>query len=209
MGVLTILILELCLISLYQQDNMLDRIPIAVDWFIYSLLVDRFLGVILYESLPWPLSIDPFSGDSLVWDIPLLGLELCLIFAVLISYWIGEMREKKGRIPEKGTAAGVRVLSVTLLSTGVAGILAILFTINYGLKKKEPAAVGMAILGMAMSVVSVGNWVDGLSGVVGEVYISMGMILLVMLASTLLVGGDRWSGMLSTHAHILLIVGPI
>ena len=119
------------------------------------------------------------------------------------------MREKKGRIPEKGTAAGVRVLSVTLLSTGAAGILAILFTINYGLKKKEPAAVGMAILGMAMSVVSVGNWVDGLSGVVGEVYIAMGMILLVMLASTLLVGGDRWSGMLSTHAHILLIVGPI
>ena len=79
---------------------------------------------------------------------------------------------------------------MTLLSTGVAGILAILFTINYGLKKKEPAAVGMAILGMAMSVVSVGNWVDGLSGVVGEVYIAMGMILLVMLASTLLVGGD-------------------
>ena len=70
MGVLTILILELCLISLYQQDNMLDRIPIAVDWFIYSLLVDRFLGVILYESLPWPLSIDPFSGDSLLWELP-------------------------------------------------------------------------------------------------------------------------------------------
>ena len=102
MGVLTILIMELCLISLYQQDNMLDRIPIAVDWFIYSLLVDRFLGVILYESLPWPLSIDPFSGDSLVWDLPLLGLELCLIFAVVISYWIGEMRAKKEEDSRKG-----------------------------------------------------------------------------------------------------------
>lgn len=209
MGVLTILILELCLISLYQQDNMLDRIPIAVDWFIYSLLVDRFLGVILYESLPWPLSIDPFSGDSLLWELPLLGLELCLIFAVTIGKWIGEMRTERGRVPENGTVAGVRVLSITLLSTGVAGILAILFTMNYGWKRKEPSAVGMAILGMAMSVVSVGNWVDGISGVVGEVYIAMGMILLAMLASTLLIGGDRWSGMLSTHAHILLIIGPI
>ena len=78
MGVLTILILELCLISLYQQDNMLDRIPIAVDWFIYSLLVDRFLGVILYESLPWPLSIDPFSGDSLLWELPFLDWNCAL-----------------------------------------------------------------------------------------------------------------------------------
>ena len=80
---------------------------------------------------------------------------------------------------------------------------------NYGWKLKEPSAVGMAILVMAMSLVSVGNWVDGISGVVGEVYIAMGMILLAMLASTLLIGGDRWSGMLSTHAHILLIIGPI
>ena len=209
MGVLTILLAELCLISLYQQDNMLDRIPIAVDWFVYSVLADRFLGVILYESLPWPLRVDPFSGDSLEWMLPLLGLEICLIFAILINYWIGEMRTKKGRESEKGSAFGVRVLSVTMLSTGVAAVLAILFAINYGLKKKDPTAVGMAILGMALSMVSIGSWVDGVSGITGEVYIAMGVILLAMLISTLLTGGDIWSGMLSTHAHIFLIIGPI
>ena len=209
MGVLTILIMELCLISLYQQDNMLDRIPIAVDWFIYSLLADRFLGVILYESMPWPLRVDPFSGDSLEWEIPLLGLELCLLLAVLVSYWIGELRENKGREHEHGIAVGMRSLTVILLSTGIAAIVAILYSINYGWRRKLPDAVGIAILGMAMSMISIGSWAVSISGITGEIYILMGIILLVMLASTLLTKGDRWSGMLSTNAHLLLIVGSI
>ena len=62
MGVLVILVVELSLNFLYQQDNMLDRIPIAIDWIIYPLLADRILGAILYESMPWPLSIGSFSG---------------------------------------------------------------------------------------------------------------------------------------------------
>ena len=89
MGVLVVLIVELSLISLYQQDNMLDRIPIAIDWIVYPLLADRILGAILYESMPWPLSVDPFSGEDMEWKGPLMALEICLIGLVVTSYWIG------------------------------------------------------------------------------------------------------------------------
>ena len=47
LAVHTILILLLVVISLVHQKNLLDRISIAIDWFVFSLLSVRVLGAML------------------------------------------------------------------------------------------------------------------------------------------------------------------
>ena len=209
MGVLVVLIVELSLISLYQQDNMLDRIPIAIDWIIYPLLADRILGAILYESMPWPLSVDPFSGEDMEWKGPLMALEICLIGLVVTSYWIGNLRSTKGREAEDGFSLGFRGVSVTLLSVGFASIIVIISTLMEGWRRSQPNAVGMGILCIALAILSIESWFDGFSGIVGGLYGSLGVVLLVLLVCTIPMKGERWSVMLAINAHVLLILGLI
>ena len=209
MGVLVVLIVELSLISLYQQDNMLDRIPIAIDWIIYPLLADRILGAILYESMPWPLSVDPFSGEDMEWKGPLMALEICLIGLVVTSYWIGNLRSTKGREAEDGFSLGFRGASVTLLSVGFASIIVVISTLMEGWRRNQPNAVGMGILCIALAILSIESWFDGFSGIVGGLYGSLGVVLLVLLVCTIPMKGERWSVMLAINAHVLLILGLI
>ena len=86
LAVVVIIVVELVAISLFQQENLLDRIPVAIDWLILPLFVDRLIGSLLYESLPWPLTVDPFTGDSLEWKLPLLLLEFVLVIAVIADF---------------------------------------------------------------------------------------------------------------------------
>ncbi|MCH1592310.1 MAG: hypothetical protein L7R66_04885 [Candidatus Thalassarchaeaceae archaeon] len=209
MGILTILIVELSLISLYQQDNMLDRIPIAIDWIIYSLLFDRILGAILYESMPWPLSIDPFSGEAMEWKAPLLGLELCLLGIVLVGFWIGNLRLSKGREEEDGFTLGARSVSIVLLSSGIGAFFAVISVLYDGWRRSQPSAVGMAILGSAMTILSISNWIEGVSEIISELYILSGVILLILLISTVPLKGEKWTMTLAFNAHLLLIVGAL
>tara|TARA_Y100000768_G_scaffold252279_1_gene191676 strand:- start:264 stop:2354 length:2091 start_codon:yes stop_codon:yes gene_type:complete len=207
MGVLVILVVELSLISLYQQDNMLDRIPIAIDWIIYPLLADRILGAILYESMPWPLSIDPFFGDLVEWKGPLIALEICLIGLVVTSFWIGNLRTSKGRDSESGFSLGFRGISVAILSVGFATILVIVTTLKSGWARNQSNAVGMGVLSIALAVVSIESWFEGFSGIVGDLYSILGMTLLILLACTIPMKGERWSMMLAVNSHVLLILG--
>lgn len=209
MGVLVVLIVELSLISLYQQDNMLDRIPIAIDWIIYPLLADRILGAILYESMPWPLSVDPFSGEVMEWKGPLMALEICLIGLVVTSYWIDNLRSTKGREAEDGFSLGFRGVSVTLLSVGFASIIVVISTLMEGWRRNQPNAVGMGILCIALAILSIESWFDGFSGIVGGLYGSLGIVLLILLVCTIPMKGERWSVMLAINAHVLLILGLI
>ena len=207
MGVLVILVVELSLISLYQQDNMLDRIPIAIDWIIYPLLADRILGAILYESMPWPLSIDPFSGDLVEWKGPLMALEICLVGLVVTSFWIGNMRTSKGRGSESGFSLGFRGISVAILSVGFATIIVIITTLRSGWARNQSNAVGMGVLSIALAIVSIESWFEGFTGIVGDLYSILGLALVILLVCTIPMNGERWSMMLAVNSHVLLISG--
>ncbi len=209
MGVLVILVVELSLISLYQQDNMLDRIPIAIDWIIYPLLADRVLGAILYESMPWPLSVDPFSGELVEWKGPLMALEICLVGLVVISFWISNMRASKGRESESGFSLGFRGISVTILSVGFASIIVIITTLRNGWARNQSNAVGMGILSVALAIVSIESWFEGFTGIVGDLYSILGVALVILLVCTIPMNGERWSMMLAVNSHVLLILGLI
>jgi hypothetical protein len=104
MAVLVVLMVELVAISLIGQDRLLDRIPIALDWIVLPLLAGRMLGAVMVEALPYPLTIDPFGGNTIEWGIPWMLLESVLVLVVLVDIWVDRKRESLGRGDWKGSA---------------------------------------------------------------------------------------------------------
>jgi len=209
MAVVVVIVVELVVISLFQQKNMLDRIPIAIDWLILPLLVDRLIGSLLYESLPWPLTVDPFSGgSSLEWEIPLFLLEVVLIIAVIADFLIDDLRKSKGRKDMKGGAGrGGRAIAVVILSFGPAGVLAVASAIVQGLKREQPNSVGIAIPGIVLVIISTSNWDVWFNPPLGASSATLGTIAMLLCILTVPAKKGEWSAMLASNGHLLIVVG--
>ena len=74
-SILAVIIMQLVIISTMYQDNLIDRIPVAIDWFLIPLLINRIVGTLMNESLPFPFTVNPFheigDGDNfLQWGFP-------------------------------------------------------------------------------------------------------------------------------------------
>jgi len=209
MAVVVVIVVELVAISLFQQKNMLERIPIAIDWLILPLLVDRLIGSLLYESLPWPLTVDPFSGGvSLEWEVPLLLLEAVLIMAVIADFLIDGLRSSKGRTDLKGGAGrGGRAIAVVILSFGPAGMLAVISAIVQGLKREQPNSVGIAIPGIVLVLISTSNWDVWFGPPIGASSVTLGSIAMLLCILTVPTKKEEWSAMLASNGHLLIVVG--
>ena len=126
LAVVTILILQFVIISLYQRDNLLDRIPIAIDWFVLPLVLGRIAGALLVESLPFPFTVNPFDGGLIGWQIPWFLLEALLILTIVIDLMIDLRRSSVGRDTHLSSSGrGLRALGYVMVSWGPAGILAV------------------------------------------------------------------------------------
>ena len=139
--------------------------------------------------MPWPLSIDPFSGDIIEWKGPLMALEICLISLVVTSFWIGNLRASKGGSLESGFSLGLRGISVAILSVGFATIIVIITTLRSGWARNQSNAVGMGVLSIALAIVSIENWFEGFTGIVGDLYSIIGMTLVILLICTIPMNG--------------------
>ena len=85
----------------------------------------------------------------------------------------------------------------------------VISTLLEGWRRKQPNALGMGILSIALAILSIESWFDGFSGIVGDLYGSLGIVLLILLVCTIPMKGERWSVMLAINAHLLLILGLI
>ncbi|MAZ23842.1 MAG: hypothetical protein CMB22_03420 [Euryarchaeota archaeon] len=208
MAVVVVIVVELVAISLFQQENMLDRIPIAIDWLIISLFVDRLIGSLLYESLPWPLTVDPLTGDLLEWKLPLLLLEAVLVIAVIADFWIDNLRTSRGRVESKGgSGRGGRAIAVVMLSFGLAGAMAICSAIIQGLKREQQNSVGLAIPGVILVMLAVRNWIDSVSSIITEASVTLGAIAILLCVLTVPTKKGDWALMLAANGHLLIVIG--
>ena len=147
-SILAIIIMELVIISTFYQDNLIDRIPVAIDWFLVPLLINRIVGTLMNESLPFPFTVNPFheigDGDNfLQWGFPWILLEFLLIMALICDFWIVNKREKRYENSDIRSNRGVRNLAVVMISFGPAGILAAFSTIRQGFLSKQTTTTGM------------------------------------------------------------------
>jgi len=213
-SILAIIIMELVIISTFYQDNLIDRIPVAIDWFLVPLLINRIVGTLMNESLPFPFTVNPFheigDGDNfLQWGFPWILLEFLLIMALICDFWIVNKREKRYENSDIRSNRGVRNLAVVMISFGPAGILAAFSTIRQGFLSKQTTTTGMGILGIIFAAYAFGAWSGDILEIVPKMTLIMGIVLLIALSATSKFGKERWSMVLVIDSHILIIGGLI
>jgi len=208
--VVSILIIIFCIISIWKKKNLLDRIPIATDWFVLPLSLGIIMGAIMVESLPAPFTIDPLDGDILEWKLPLLLLESILILIIGIDLWVGTKRNNVGRDSHQSSSGrGFRVLSYAILSWGPAAILAVLNAIYQGYNKKQVEAVGIAVLIAPITLISLSNSIPDLRNIIPEFSFLLGIIMMIVIGSSIPLRNGHWTMMAVIDSHILMIVGML
>ena len=208
MAVLSIIILLMVVISLIRQSNLMERIPIAIDWFIGSLFCSRLIGSLIGEALPLPLSIDPVAGDFLEWKLPLYLLEALLISATLVSFWIEEKRRLSGR-NQSGLWIGFRCLAIVSLSFGPAGLIAAAIACYQSWKTSLPVGFGWSFIGGVLALISFSSWIVEVQDTLAEVILISGLGLILACALSVPLNGAKWTITLATDAHLLIIAGAI
>jgi hypothetical protein len=210
MAAVAVLILVLVLISLVHQDNLLDRIPIAIDWLILPLLAARVLGALVGESLPMPLGVNPFEGDPLDWKGPWYLLEVLLVLCVAGNFWIDERRDLLGRDDgPKGVGIGFRCLAVVLLSFGPAGLLAALSASFRSWRLAQPSGLGLALPSGVLAVLAVGSWNDAVNNAIPGFVFALGVLLIVLCGLTVPLRAGTWTMTLAVDGHLFVVSGAL
>ncbi|HJL55406.1 MAG: hypothetical protein QGH57_03765 [Candidatus Thalassarchaeaceae archaeon] len=210
MAVVTVLILVLVLISLVHQKNLLERIPIAIDWLVLPILTARILGSLVVGSLPMPLGIDPFEGNPLEWRGPWYLLESILIICVAGNFWIDERRAQLGRGDgPKGMGIGLRCFAIVLLSFGPAGLLAVLSASFRSWKLAHPSGLGLALPSGVLAVLAVGSWNDAVLDMVPSFVFILGMSLIALCGLTVPLRAETWTMTLAVNGHLFVVSGAL
>jgi hypothetical protein len=206
--------MELVIISVLYQDNLIDRIPVAIDWFLIPLLINRIVGTLMNESLPFPFTVNPFNEtmnkDSfLQWEFAWILLEFLLIMALICDFWIVNKRNVRYKENDIKSNRGVRNLAIVMISFGPAGILAAISTIRQGFVSKQTTTTGMGILSIILAMYAFGAWSNSILQNVPYLTLILGTILLIALSMTSKFRKERWSMVLTIDSHILIIGGLI
>ena len=214
LAILAVIIMELVIISVLYQDNLIDRIPVAIDWFLIPLLINRIVGTLMNESLPFPFTVNPFNEtmnkDSfLQWEFAWILLEFLLIMALICDFWIVNKRNVRYKENDIKSNRGVRNLAIVMISFGPAGILAAISTIRQGFVSKQTTTTGMGILSIILAMYAFGAWSNIILQNVPYLTLILGTILLIALSMTSKFGKERWSMVLTIDSHILIIGGLI
>ena len=214
LAILAVIIMELVIISVLYQDNLIDRIPVAIDWFLIPLLINRIVGTLMNESLPFPFTVNPFNEtmnkDSfLQWEFAWILLEFLLIMALICDFWIVNKRNVRYKENDIKSNRGVRNLAIVMISFGPAGILAAISTIRQGFVSKQTTTTGMGILSIILAMYAFGAWSNSILQNVPYLTLILGTILLIALPMTSKFGKERWSMVLTIDSHILIIGGLI
>tara|TARA_B110000438_G_scaffold26590_1_gene25352 strand:- start:813 stop:4541 length:3729 start_codon:yes stop_codon:yes gene_type:complete len=205
MAIMTLLVLFLCIISLMNQKNLIDRVQIAIDWFIMPIFLGRLIGTILYESLPAPFTVNPIKGDLLEWIMPWNILEVLLILLIITMAWVEMKRISTGREPT--TNNSLRAWAIVFISTGPAGMLALLLVIYHTIKNQQTVEFGLLIPAVIFVIISLSNWIQQLKGTIDEITLIIGITTLLLCALTVYFKKEIWTMTLATNSHLLIYSG--
>ena len=210
MAVASVLVMVLLMISLLHQKNLLDRISIAIDWFILPLLLARLVAVALGGALPPPMLVDPFDGDQLEWTGPWLLLESILILCVLVGYWVDEKKESLGR-ENRGSGIGIgsRCLAIVMMSFGPAGLLAASSACFRSIRNSQPSGLGIALPGGVIACFTLLAWNESLLDSFGELVLVLGAMIMVTCALSVPLNLEKWTVTLAIDGHLFVISGAI
>ena len=208
MAVACSLILVLLMVSLLEHKNLIDRISIAIDWFVIPLLLTRLVGGALVGALPLPFTVDPFDGETLEWTMPWFILESILIMCVILGFWI-ERRGNDSNREADGFGSGVRSLAIVMMSFGPAGILAASSSAVQSIRSSRPSELGIALPGGILAIFALSRWNESLLDWFGEIVLISGIVVMIGCALTVVLNLPKWTFTLAANGHIFVITGAI
>ncbi len=193
MAVACSLILVLLMVSLLEHKNLIDRISIAIDWFVIPLLLTRLIGGALVGALPLPFTVDPFVGDTLEWTMPWVLLESILVLCVILD----------------GFGSGARSLAIVMMSFGPAGILAASSSAVQSVRSSRPSELGIALPSGILAIFALSRWNESLLDWFGEIMLISGIVVMIGCALTVVLDLPKWTFTLAANGHIFVISGAI
>ena len=145
-AVLTATLALLAGMGLMGRNDLGLRIPSALEALLGFLVLDKTFALLLGGQVPMPFVTDPFASSMASWGLPLFGVEAALLGMVLLFDWVEGERLRRG-LEDHRTAFGrsVWVLGTTVLSLGIASLLALLFGVRRSLGWQQPA-VSLAVV---------------------------------------------------------------
>nr|AIF05363.1 hypothetical protein [uncultured marine group II/III euryarchaeote KM3_182_B06] len=213
--VLSSALIALAGLSLTGRHDLAWRIPSALEAVVLVLLMTRLLGFVLYGAAPMPLSVDPLAASTtggvaisiVEWTIPWLYLECLLLGLVLVWDWIEGVRRKRGMPDHRGAAGrGAWALSVVLLSTGPAGLLAGALCLRRSFQWQQPAAAAISIHVVLASLFAFTNWVDvaNVGDLLGWIILAVAVSMVTAHILTIALSKPHWTTAWMWNAHLLL-----
>ena len=205
MAIMALLVFLLCIISLMNQKNLMERVAIAVDWFIIPIFIGRLIGAILYESLPAPLSVNPTKGDFVEWILPWSILETLLILSVILLSWLEIKRQKNDKEATKNNS--IRAIAIVFISTGPAGLLAITLTLFHTIKNEQVSELGFIVPAIIFPIISISNMIPIIDGFGDKITLIIGLLSLLLCALSVPMKKEIWTMVLAIDAHLMLYTG--
>ncbi len=156
--VLTCALVVLSGMGLSGRNDLGLRIPSALELVLLALVADRVLCLLLGGEVPVPFRTNPLDG-AWSWTVPLLVSEVLLLLMVLAYDWVEGERLDRG-LSDHRTAGGrsVWLLGTTILSLGLASVVALVAGVRRGRTWQQPAVVLAAAVIAPFSIESLTAW---------------------------------------------------
>jgi len=207
---LTIALAVLAWISLKSRKDLALRLPSALEWILYCLVGDRLLALFMVGGIPAPFTTDPWSGDTIEWITPWLGLELSLIGFLLLFDMIEKKRLERGLDDHRGAdGRSLWASMVMLVSWGPATLLAGIFSLLRARSWNQPGLAITAVILLSLGMIQSSVWISLLSGFEGHIILITGICCFGLLTMTVQSGNQRWTTAWLWNIHILLPIGAL
>jgi len=192
------------------RDQLGLRLPAFADALLWTLVAGRIVTLFVGGEVPIPLNVDPFSGETVDWILPMLVLEAALIGLILLHEWVEGVRRQRDLPDQRG--AGGRALSALLtvpLSFGPAGILALCLGFRRGVIWRQPAVPLLTAVTLPLAWAALVHWLDpglgvSLPGLIPAALFVGGLSLFVA-AWTVFDERPLWTAAALQGGHVLLI----
>ncbi|MBT4065785.1 MAG: hypothetical protein HOE76_01005 [Euryarchaeota archaeon] len=192
-------------ISLVGRKDLGLRIPSALEGIVLLVLVSRLLTTLMGVDR---LQLIPNLSNELKWVVPVWGLEVFLIGAVLLFNWVESERIKRNLEDHRGAAGRFAwAAMVIVISFGPAGILACGLALFNAIKWAQPAIpVGLALF-LPISWNALGDWIELLDETTALFMIAIGIIGLASAVICVIYRKEIWTPAGLWIGHLLIPTG--
>ena len=196
--------------SLIGREDLALRIPSALEWLLYGLVLSRVLPFVVSGAVATPFDVNPFTYDLVTWTLPWLTSEVVLIGAVFCWDWIERVRIGRELTDHRGVMGRtIWIWMIAIVSWGPAIVGAVILGIIRARQWKQPGVVCISLPILMMGVFSISKWVAFVSDFFGWIILFVGIISLIGLSISVAKKMIPWSNCWVWDSHLLIIPGII